>query len=232
MRKITLFDLDHTLLPIDSDFEWGVFTTRIGWTDPAYFTAQNEQFYADYKRGALDIAAYVRFATAAIREKGALASERAHRQFMSDVIVPVLTSQALALVTTHKNAGDEVVIVTATNEFVTYPIAKALGVTELIAVQLAGYRPEALPDATQAWITGEIDGIASVREGKVQRVAQWLTQRGLSWDDVFLTFYSDSINDLPLLERVHNPIATNPDEALRAVATQRQWPILELFEKR
>ncbi len=232
MKKVTLFDLDHTLLPVDSDYEWGVFTTRIGWTDPGYFTAQNEKFYADYKNGSLDIAAYVRFATEALRLKGEMASHLAHQQFMAEVIVPAITQQAQALVQAHRQAGDEVLIVTATNEFVTRPIAKAFGVDELIAVQLVGYCGEGQMPSAQAWITGEIEGIPSAREGKVHRVAQWLAKRHLDWADVHLTFYSDSMNDLPLLERVQEPVATNPDPALRALAIQRGWRVLDLFEKR
>lgn len=232
MKKIALFDLDHTLLPIDSDFEWGVFTTRIGWTDPAHFAAQNEAFYADYKAGTLDIAAYVRFATAALVQQGRLASYKAHQQFMQEVIQTALHPAALALVQQHRKAGDELVVVTATNEFVTRPIAKALGIDELIAVKLVGLEEKSLENGEISWITGEIDGIPSAREGKVQRVAQWLAARGWTWQEVDLTFYSDSMNDLPLLEKVSHPVATNPDARLRALAQERKWPILDLFDKR
>ncbi len=230
MKKITLFDLDHTLLPIDSDYEWGAFTTRIGWTDPAHFTAQNDQFYADYKRGTLDIAAYVRFATDAVRLRGEQASRLAHQQFMAQVIEPAITPQAKALVQKHQSAGDEVLIVTATNEFVTEPIAKAFGVDGLIALQLVGYCRDGAMPRSSGWITGEIQGVASVRAGKVERMAQWLAERGWSWDEVFLTFYSDSMNDLPLLEKVQEPVATNPDPTLRALALERGWRVLDLFE--
>lgn len=232
MKKITLFDLDHTLLPIDSDYEWGAFTTQIGWTDPVYFTARNKQFYTDYKNGSLDIAAYVRFATEALRLKGEKASHQAHQQFMEQIIVPAITQEAYALVEAHRQAGDIVVIVTATNEFVTRPIAKLFGVEQLIALELVGYCKDLRGRSSSDWVTGEIKGVASVREGKVRRVAQWLEQNHLAWDDVYLTFYSDSMNDLPLLERVQEPVATNPDAALREWATQRRWRILDLFEKR
>ena len=238
MKKIALFDLDHTLLPIDSDFEWGVFTTRIGWTDPAHFAAQNEAFYADYKAGTLDIAAYVRFATAALVQQGRQACERAHQQFMQEVIEPALHPAALALIERHRDAGDDLLLVTATNEFVTRPIAQALGFAQLIAVKLVGY-PEKSDESGKSgesgqfnWINGEIDGVPSAREGKVQRVAQWLAERGLDWQDVDLHFYSDSMNDLPLLEKVQHPVATNPDDRLRALAQERRWPILDLFDKR
>lgn len=223
--KLTLFDLDHTLLPIDSDYAWGVFTTTIGWTDPIDFSRRNDEFFAHYKAGTLDIHDYVRFATAALRRQGAVKAQAAHAQFMRSVVQPAIKPQALALVRQHQLAGDQVVIVTATNEFVTRPIAQAFGVTELIAVEL---ERDTATGGT-GWITGEIWGTPSAREGKVQRLAQWLAQRELTWADVESTFYTDSINDLSLLEKVTHPVATNPDERLRAVATERGWRILELF---
>lgn len=224
--KLALFDLDHTLLPIDSDYAWGVFTTTIGWTDPVDFSLRNDEFFAHYKAGTLDIHDYVRFATAAIRRQGAINSEAAHAHFMRDVVQPAIKQQALALICQHQQAGDEVVIVTATNEFVTRPIAQALGVPELIAVEL---ERDTAPGGT-GWITGEIRGVPSFREGKITRVAQWLASRKLNWTDVESTFYTDSINDLSLMENVTHPVATNPDERLRAVAVERGWRILDLFQ--
>lgn len=221
--KLALFDLDHTLLPIDSDYSWGVFTTEIGWTDPDHFRQKNDEFYAHYKAGTLDVHDYVRFAVAAVRERGATKSIAAHDQFMQTVVQKHLKTEALALVRQHQDAGDTVVIVTATNEFVTRPIAQAFGVDELIAVEL-----ERGPDG---WITGEIRGVPSMREGKVTRVEAWLAARGLGWGDVESTFYSDSTNDLPLLEKVTHPVATNPDDRLRAIARERGWRILDLFDK-
>jgi HAD superfamily hydrolase (TIGR01490 family) len=219
--KVALFDLDHTLLPIDSDYSWGVFTQEIGWADPVEFKQRNDRFYEQYKAGTLDVHAYVRFATDAIRVKGREASLQARDRFMREVIAPVVRPQALELVRSHQRAGDRVVIVTATNEFVTEPIARVFAVEELIAVRLAR-------DA-QGWITGEIDGVPSLRAGKVERVGEWLLANGLDWDAVDTTFYSDSPNDLPLLERCDHPVATNPDDALRRVALQRGWRILDLF---
>ena len=223
--NLALFDLDHTLLPIDSDYAWGVFTTTIGWTDPVDFNRRNDEFYAHYKAGTLDIHDYVRFATDAVRRHGALKAEAAHAEFMRSVIEPAIRSQALDLVRAHQQAGDAVVIVTATNEFVTRPIAQAFGVAELIAVELAR---DTAPGGS-GWITGEIAGVPSAREGKVTRVQQWLHQRGLAWPDVETTFYTDSINDLSLMETVSHPVATNPDARLRAIAEARQWRILDLF---
>ena len=222
--RVTLFDLDHTLLPIDSDYAWGVFTQDIGWTDPAVFKRRNDEFYEHYKAGTLDIHDYVRFATEAIRLRGPVESNAAHERFMREVVQPALHPAAIDLVRQHQAAGDEVLIVTATNEFVTRPIAAALGVDQLIAVEL-----EKSPDG---WITGEIAGTPSARDGKVDRVAQWLAAGGRGWADVTTTFYSDSTNDLPLLEMVDHPVATNPDDRLRVHAQARGWRILDLFEKK
>jgi HAD superfamily hydrolase (TIGR01490 family) len=220
--RLALFDLDHTLLPIDSDYAWGVFTQDIGWCDPVRFKERNDEFYELYKAGTLDIRDYVRFATEAVRLRGPAEAEAAHARFMQSVIEPAIRSEALALVRRHQAAGEQLVIVTATNEFVTRPIARAFGIDELIAVEL-----ERGPDG---WITGEVAGVPSAREGKVERVAQWLAARQLGWADVETTFYSDSMNDLALLEAVDHPVATNPDLRLRAIAAERGWRILELFK--
>jgi HAD superfamily hydrolase (TIGR01490 family) len=220
-RRVALFDLDHTLIPVDSDYEWGEFTIALGWCDASDFKRRNTEFFADYQAGTLDIHAYVRFATQAMREQGAAKSTAAHARFMREIVQKGLHPAALELVRAHQAAGDEVAIVTATNDFVTRPIADAFGVSELIAVELAR-------DA-RGEPTGEIRGIPSFREGKVARVQQWLAARGLDWDRVDSTFYSDSMNDLPLLEKVTHPVATNPDARLRALATERGWRILELF---
>lgn len=219
--RLALFDLDHTLLPLDSDYEWGVFTTRIGWTDPEEFGRRNDAFYADYQAGTLNVHDYVRFATEAVRERGPEAAAQAHARFMQEVISPAIRPAARALLQAHRDAGDEIVIVTATNEFITQPIAQAFGVEQLLAVQLER-------DAT-GWITGAIAGEPTMRAGKVLRMQQWLAERGLDWDGVESTFYSDSMNDVPLLEKVDHPVATNPDARLRALALERGWRILDLF---
>ncbi|MBB6559375.1 HAD superfamily hydrolase (TIGR01490 family) [Acidovorax soli] len=219
--RLALFDLDHTLLPLDSDYEWGEFTIRIGWNDPVEFARRNGEFYAHYQAGTLNVHDYVRFATEAVRLRGPEAAAAAHEQFMREVIGPAIQPQALALLRQHQDAGDEVLIVTATNEFVTTPIARALGVPQLLSVQLAR-------DAG-GWYTGEIEGVPTMREGKVTRMEQWLAERQLTWADVESTFYSDSMNDVPLLEKVDHPVATNPDPRLRALAQERGWRILDLF---
>ena len=221
MKKVALFDLDHTLIPFDSDFEWNEFTIALGWRDGEQFRQANETFFAQYRAGTLDIHAYVRFATQAIREQGASKSIAARARFIGARVLKDIQKQALELVQAHQAAGDAVVIVTATNEFVTRPIADAFGVAELIAIDLA-------KDA-QGEYTGEIAGTPSFREGKVTRVESWLAARKLGWQDVETTFYSDSMNDLPLLEKVTHAVATNPDERLRKLAVERGWRILELF---
>jgi HAD superfamily hydrolase (TIGR01490 family) len=219
--KLALFDLDHTLLPIDSDHAWGEFTTTLGWTDANVFRQKNEAYYAHYQAGTLDIHDYVRFATEAFRTRSREEAEAAHARFMQEIIAPVIRPEALALLQRHRDAGERLLIITATNEFVTRPIAQAFGVDELIAVEL-------VRDA-RGWFSGEIQGLPSIREGKVGRLQQWLQQEGLDWDSVETTFYSDSSNDLPLLQRVNHPVATNPDAKLKAVALEKGWPILELF---
>lgn len=221
--RLALFDLDHTLIPLDSDHAWGEFTVALGWRDAQRFAQANDGFYADYKAGTLDIHRYVRFATDALREHGLAASQKAHERFMREVIGPAMREPARALLRRHQAAGDTVVIVTATNEFVTRPIARAFGVDELIAIELER-------DA-RGEPTGDIRGTPSFREGKIARVEQWLAARGLDWSGVqHSIFYSDSINDLPLLEKVHEPVATNPDARLSAIALERGWRTLNLFE--
>jgi HAD superfamily hydrolase (TIGR01490 family) len=220
-KKIALFDLDHTLIPFDSDYEWNEFTISLGWRDGDAFRQANEAFFAQYRDGTLNIHDYVRFATQAIRDKGATESVAAHARFMASVVLKGIQKPALDLVQGHQKAGDAVVIVTATNEFVTRPIADAFGVQELIAIDLTRN--------ARGEFTGDILGTPSFREGKVVRVEAWLAARNLGWHDVESTFYSDSMNDLPLLEKANHPVATNPDERLRQLATERGWRILDLF---
>ena len=222
LKKLALFDLDHTLIPFDSDYSWGEFTVGLGWNEATEFKRRNDAFYADYKAGTLDIHAYCRFATSAVCRQGPEKSKAAHAEFMDKVVTPGLQPQALKLVQDHQAAGDTVIIITATNEFVTRPIAWAFGVTELLAINLE-------VDSQTGWYTGAIRGVPSYQAGKVTRVAAWLQARGWDWDSVHTTFYSDSINDVPLLEKANVAVATNPDERLRVLAAERQWRILDLF---
>lgn len=221
MLQLALFDLDHTLIPLDSDHAWGEFTVALGWVDAEDFRHRNDAFYAQYQAGTLDIADYVRFATGALRERACADAEAGRARFMAEIIEPAVQARALTLVDRHRRRGDAMAVVTATNEWVTRPIADRFGIAELIAMRLerdAAGRP-----------TGAIAGVPSFGVGKVARVAEWLADRGLGWQDAHITFYSDSFNDLPLLEHVQQPVATNPDAQLRAIAVQRGWTVLDLF---
>ncbi len=221
--NLALFDLDHTLLPIDSDYTWGAFCIAEGLVDPAQHKTRNEAFSADYRAGTLDIHAYVAFAMQVVANLDAQAATRLHAKYMRDWIAPAIRPQALDLVRAHQAAGDACIIITATNEFVTRDIARAFGVAHLIAVDLER-------DAS-GHVTNRIAGVPSFQGGKVTRMEMWLQERGLTWRDIpKSTFYSDSMNDVPLLEKVSHPVATNPDIRLRALAVQRQWRILDLFE--
>ncbi len=221
--NLCLFDLDETLLPIDSDHAWGEFMVRAGWVDAAEFARRNDAFYAQYREGRLDIHEYIAFSTAPLRARSAEELTAAHRRFMAEVITPVLRPAAFALVREHHARGDHVALVTATNDFVTAPIAAALGIADLLAVRLER-------DAGGT-ITGRIDGTPSYREGKVMRVQEWLAAEGRRWGDFErISVYSDSVNDLPLLERATDPVATNPSPALREVAETRGWRVLQLFD--
>jgi len=223
LKSLALFDLDHTLIPIDSDQSWGRFTTDVGVTDAQEFLRTNEAFYQDYCRGELDIAAYVRFTTQAARLMGQQKANALRERYLQEVIKPQIRSEALELVQSHRERGDHLMIVTATNEWITRPIAALFGIDDLIAVELQ--------TDESGWITGEIKGIPSLGEGKLNRVEQWLKAQGLAMSEVQATFYSDSINDAPLMSSVKYPVATNPDERLKALAIEKSWPILDLFGK-
>ncbi|HEY4956635.1 MAG TPA: HAD-IB family hydrolase [Caldimonas sp.] len=220
--NLCLFDLDHTLLPIDSDHAWGQFMITLGWVDAASFRRGNDAFYAQYRAGRLDIAAYIAFATAPLRARAAAERRDGHARFMREVIVPALLPAAQELVRTHRERGDRLALVTSTNDFVTAPIAAAFAIDDLIATRL-----ELAGDGAP---TGRIDGVAAFREGKVARVGQWLAAGGSDWRDFErISVYSDSLNDLALLEKATDPVATNPSPELAAVAGARGWRILTLF---
>ena len=220
--RLALFDLDGTLFPQDSDHAFGEFAIGLGWADAVEFRRRNDAFFQDYQEGRLDIHAYVEFATAPWRDRTPEDLDRAIATFLASVIEPMLTPAARELVLGHQRAGDLVAVITATNDFVTRPIAHLLGVDELIATDLAR--------DVSGRITGRIAGVPCFREGKVERLRSWLAARGLSLGDFELsTFYSDSTNDLPLLECVSHPVATNPGPALARIAQDRGWPVLKLF---
>jgi HAD superfamily hydrolase (TIGR01490 family) len=222
-RALTLFDLDGTLIPGDSDHAFGEFMVQVGWADGQAWRARNDEFYKSYVEARLDVHAYVDFATSAWRRRSAAEQAAISARFMREVIAPMITPQALELVRAHQRDGDLVAIVTATNEFVTRPIADAFGVPELLAIELER-------DAAGA-VTGAIRGVPTYQGGKVTRVERWLAARSASWADFGrISVYSDSTNDLPLLERATDPVATNPSAALAKVAAERGWRLLRLFE--
>jgi HAD superfamily hydrolase (TIGR01490 family) len=221
--NLTLFDLDGTLLPTDSDHAFGEFLVGIGWADAQAHRRGNDAFYADYLAGTLDLDAYVAFATAPWRGRSDAELSAVMARFLDEVVRPALHPAALALVERHRAAGDRLAIVTATNEFVTRPIARLFGIETLIATELV--RDPA------GRVTGAVRGVPAFRDGKIARVGAWLAEGGQAIDDFErCTFYSDSTNDLPLLEHVSHPVATNPVPALAAIAAERGWPVLRLFE--
>ena len=225
MTQLALFDLDHTLLPCDSDYEWGQFLARIGVVDSEYYARQNERFYQDYKEGKLDIHEFLHFALKPLSEHSREQLKEWHDAFMKEVINGQLREKALDLVKRHQDAGDLCCVITATNSFVTRPIVESFGIEHLIATE-----PATQANNPLANYTGEVQGIPNFREGKIQNLQDWLANKQLRLDSLPRSyFYSDSMNDLPLLEQVSHPVATNPDDRLRNEARLRNWPILELF---
>ena len=220
--RLALFDLDGTLIAGDSDHAFGEFMVTQGWAEGELHRRRNDEFYRQYLAGCLDIAEYIDFSTRAWRERGLDEQLAVSARFMAEVMAPQLLPAARALLDLHRAAGDLVAIVTATNEFITRPIADALGVEHLLAVELER--------GVDGMATGRIRGVPSFREGKIERVHDWLAGLGQRLSDVeHSVFYSDSTNDLPLLEIVSEPVATNPSPALEAIALQRGWRILRLF---
>ncbi len=214
---LAIFDLDNTLIGGDSDHLWGRFVCEQGLVDGDDFGVRNEQFYRDYERGELDIDAYLRFALGPIAGQSPETLADWHARFMRDCIEPILLPRAASLLEDHRSRGHELLIITATNRFITAPIAARLGVEELLAAE---------GEIVDGRYTGAPAGIPTYREGKVTRLEQWLAERGGTLDGAW--FYSDSHNDLPLLERVDNPVAVDPDDTLRAIAAERGWPVISL----
>lgn len=222
-RRLALFDLDHTLIPLDSDYQWAEFMARSGRIgDPAQALRRNDELMERYNRGELtaEQAAEFMLGILAAHTPGDLALW--HEDYMREVIRPAIQPAATNLVRGHLEAGDLCAVVTATNTFVTAPIARAFGIPHLIGTEA---------EYVNGRYTGRIAGTPSFKEGKVTRVKQWLAGMGLSIADFSASFfYSDSINDVPLLEQVTRPIAANPSPSLRAVAQKQGWQVLDLFD--
>jgi HAD superfamily hydrolase (TIGR01490 family) len=221
--NLALFDLDHTLLPLDSDYEWGQFLARIGAVDADAFQRRNAAFYSQYQAGTLDPVQYLEFVFGTLAQFPRRQLDEWHRQFMHEVIAPAILPAARDLVRRHQDAGDLAAIVTATNRFVTQPIAAAFEVPHLIAAE---------PELNAAGeFTGRLRGIPPYGAGKVANTGAWLASLGKSLASFERShFYSDSQNDIPLLSLVTHPVATNPNPLLAAHAQAHQWPVLHLFE--
>jgi HAD superfamily hydrolase (TIGR01490 family) len=220
--NLALFDLDHTLLPIDSDYEWGQFLCRVGAVDADAFKRRNDAFFAQYQAGTLDPVEYLEFSLGTLAGFPRAQLDQMHAQFMREVIAPAIKPAARALLRKHLDQGDLVAIVTATNHFVTAPIAEALGVSHLIAAM-----PETAADGS---LTGKLLGTPTQGQGKVLHTKAWLEKLGKRLEDFeTVHFYSDSHNDIPLMSVVTHPVATNPNAALTSHAAAQGWPTIELF---
>ena len=220
MSNLALFDLDNTLLSCDSDYEWGQFLVERGVLQRAEYEAQNAAFYEQYKAGTLDIHEFLGFALRPLAEHTPEELARWHADFMAARIRPAMSTASRALVRKHLDAGDLCAVVTATNRFVTGPIAREFGVPHLVATE---------PEQADGRFTGRVAGTPCFREGKVRCVEGWLAARGGRLRDFpHSSFYSDSHNDLPLLEFVSRPVAVDPDEQLAAEAGRRGWPVISL----
>jgi HAD superfamily hydrolase (TIGR01490 family) len=218
--RLALFDLDNTLLAGDSDYEWGQFLVDRGVVDRARYEAENAAFYDQYKAGTLDIHEFLGFALRPLAAHTAEELDRWHAAFMAERVRPMIRDGARALIEKHLGAGDLCAIVTATNSFVTAPIARELGVPHLVATE---------PERIEGRFTGRVAGTPCFREGKIARVEQWLETLGARLASFAESaFYSDSHNDLPLLERVSRPVAVDPDARLQAEAHRRGWPVISL----
>lgn len=214
---LAIFDLDNTLIAGDSDHSWGEFLVNKQLVDAVEYRRQNDLFYQAYKDGSLDIHSYQRFALSPLARFTATELAELHQEFMTTCIEPLMLVKAQTLLQHHRDNGDYLLIITATNSFITHPIAKHLGVDDILATD---------PQVIDGCYTGEIIGTPCFQGGKVTRLNEWLAREGHSLDGSY--FYSDSYNDLPLLEQVTHPVAVDPDERLRQTAETRNWPIISL----
>ena len=220
--RLALFDLDHTLLPLDSDYEWARFLARLGVVNETEQQQRNQYFMDQYRAGSLDMAEFLQFQLAPLAAHPRETLDAWHQRYMQEVIRPAMRPAAIELVRKHQQAGDLCAIVTATNEFVTAPIAQAFGIAHLVATGI---------ESINGRFTGRPRGTPSFREGKLTRTNEWLATLGLRFEVFSQTyFYSDSANDIPLLSRVSHPVATNPDVRLEALARERGWTVLRLFD--
>lgn len=219
-QNLALFDLDNTLLAGDSDYNWSLFLIGEGLLDAEQHQARNEQFYQDYKNGCLDIYAFLKFQLQPLSQHPKAFLDQLHEKYMQQVIRPMMTPKAQALVDQHKAQGDLCLVITATNSFVTRPIAAAYGIDHLIGTD---------PEMVDGQYTGGVSGIPSFQQGKVTRLNAWLAERGKTLADYEKSyFYSDSHNDLPLMKLVTHPVAVDADPTLTSYAQTHGWPIISL----
>lgn len=212
---LALFDLDNTLLAGDSDYLWGCLLVKKGLVDEDIYEQANQRFYEDYKNGELDIHEFLAFALTPLAENKADDLRAMHEEFMKSIIRPIMNLAGQNKIEEHRTKGDHPVIITATNSFVTSPIANAFGINDLIATE---------PEIVNGSYTGKVAGTPCFREGKITKLNDWLKQSGMNLEDSY--FYSDSHNDLPLLEQVTHPVAVDPDDTLRGIAEKRNWEII------
>jgi len=214
---LAIFDLDNTLLDGDSDYLWGRFLVQVGLVDSERYEQGNRRFYEDYMAGTLDIRAFLRFSLTPLRRVPMDELHTLRRRFVDEVVRPRVLPAARELIEQHRRRGDRLLIITATNSFVTGPIAELLGVGHLLATE---------PEMADGHFTGEIAGTPAFQGGKLQRLHQWLSARPERFEQRW--FYSDSRNDLPLLEAVDHPVGVDPDAELERIARQRDWPVVSL----
>jgi len=218
--NLALFDLDNTLLTSDSDFEWSQFLIEKNILDREAYESRNLEFYEQYKAGTLDIRQFLDFQLQPLSRYSRIQLNDWHSEFMASKIIPLIAPGAYELINKHVLGGDLCIIITATNRFVTEPIAKTLGISNLIATE---------PDQEDGEFNGQVLGTPCFREGKITRLEGWLDERNLTWLSFLESwFYSDSLNDIPLLNKVSNPVAVDPDSTLKEYAKKNKWPIISL----
>ena len=214
---LAIFDLDNTLIAGDSDHSWGEFLVSEQLVDAQQFKKTNDQFYADYVAGSLDIFAYLEFSLQPLTKMSMTELTELHKRFMQQVIAPMQLAKAQALLQQHRDAGNRLLIITSTNRFIVEPICHSLGVTEILATDA---------QIVDGRYSGKVEGVPTYKEGKVVRLNAWLKEQGESLKGSW--FYSDSINDLPLLLEVDRAVAVDPCPALQAVAEEKHWQIISL----
>ena len=218
--KLAIFDLDNTLLNGDSDYNWSLFLIQRGVLDADTYKERNEQFFKEYQSGNLDVYAYCEFQFKTLKDNSRELLDELRADYVNTIIKPMITKEAKDLVESHRKENHKLLIITATNSYITRPIADLFDIEDLIGTDL---------EELNGQFTGKVSGLPSFQEGKITRLNLWLDKRGIKFQELEKTFfYSDSMNDIPLLEKVSNPVAANPDETLQKKAIKENWPIIQL----